>query len=69
MNIFIHILLLSNFTFSSPAIDTIQDDWFAPDMENAIINVHQAEDRFIYGKITQCDQKGWIGEVILRRVC
>ncbi|MEM9930979.1 MAG: hypothetical protein AAF840_14250, partial [Bacteroidota bacterium] len=53
------------FAFSQ---DNITGIWKASEMENSTIQVYQADDGLIYGKIIDSDKKEWIGEVILKKV-
>lgn len=59
------LVLLSSFTPTAP---DILGTWKADQLENSTIEVYQADDGYIYGKIIDSDQKSWIGEVILKKV-
>jgi len=56
------------FTFTTTAQDQIIGNWFSKEMKNATIQVYQADDGFIYGKLIDCDKEEWIGETILKKV-
>ena len=60
------ILLLT--AFSSVEKEKVHGKWFAPAMENATVEIYTAEDGYVYGKILDCDEPTWIGEIVLKKL-
>ncbi|MEL6674573.1 MAG: hypothetical protein AAFR61_20350 [Bacteroidota bacterium] len=47
--------------------DSILGTWQAPEMENMTIQVYEAQDGYIYGKITAADEPDWVDKIILKK--
>lgn len=52
----------------SPQQESIQGKWFSSDLNNSTIEIYEAEDGFLYGKIVESDEKDWIGEIVLKKL-
>ncbi|MEL7531519.1 MAG: hypothetical protein AAFN10_09440 [Bacteroidota bacterium] len=59
---------LSMVSHSPSKQGSILGTWQAPDLANSTIEVYEAQDGYIYGKITASDEADWIDEIILKKV-
>ena len=69
--IIILLIAKAGFSLTNPKSSTqtsILGTWQAAELENSTIEVYEAEDGYIYGKITASDEEDWVDEIILKEV-
>ncbi|MEM6347086.1 MAG: hypothetical protein AAF927_24570 [Bacteroidota bacterium] len=69
--IIILLIAKAGFSLAYPQNSTqtsILGTWQAAELENSTIEVYEAEDGYIYGKIIASDEKDWINEIVLKKV-